>query len=174
LSEKKKESVTDKKISRRSMLKWTGGLAAAAVVGGAVVYGATYKAPPPPPPSFKPPLSADVQTTVDGMVKDMIARHAGETLVYGNCTTNCAGSACLYKYHVKNGVVTAIEPDDTHHPNVGREDSVMTQQDFDWGLFNRSRVSHRLESRRPSRFSGQSLVSDEESWSSWRKQVGEN
>jgi len=33
LSEKKKEEIADTKISRRSMLKWTGALAAAAVVG---------------------------------------------------------------------------------------------------------------------------------------------
>ncbi len=33
MSEKKKEAITDKKISRRSMLKWTGALAAAVAVG---------------------------------------------------------------------------------------------------------------------------------------------
>jgi len=33
MSEKKKESITEKKISRRSMLKWTGALAAAVAIG---------------------------------------------------------------------------------------------------------------------------------------------
>jgi anaerobic dimethyl sulfoxide reductase subunit A len=139
LSEKKKdETVAEKKISRRSMLKWTGALAGAAVIGGAVVYGATYKpgAPPPaPPPSFKPPLSPEVQTAVDGIVKDLIDMHAGETAHYGACSTNCASKTCLFKWKVKNGVLTAIEPDDTNHPNVPREDSVMSQQEFDWGQF---------------------------------------
>jgi hypothetical protein len=54
----------DKRVSRGSMLKWTGALVAGAVIGGAAVYGATYK-PPSPPPSFKPPLSAGVQRRVD-------------------------------------------------------------------------------------------------------------
>ena len=94
MSDDKKESIADKKVSRRSMLKWTGALAAAAVIGGAAVYGATYKAPPPPPPSFKPPLSADVQTTVDGIVQNMISRHSGESIMFGGCNCNCAGTGC--------------------------------------------------------------------------------
>ena len=136
MSEDKKDSIADKKVSRRSMLKWTGALAAGVVIGGAAVYGATYKAPPPPPPSFKPPLSPDVQTTVDGIVQNMIARHSGETIMYGGCSCNCAGTGCLFGYHVKNGVLTAIEPEQNHHPNMGMEDQVMTQQEFDWGEFN--------------------------------------
>jgi len=121
------------------MLKWTGALAAAAVVGGAVVYGATYKAPPPPPPSFKPPLSPDVQTTVDGIVNNLIARHAGETVMYGGCSCNCGGSGCMFRYHFKNNALTTVEPVDTmgNHPQVGMEDRLMTQQEFDWALFNR-------------------------------------
>jgi anaerobic dimethyl sulfoxide reductase subunit A len=141
LSEKKKEeSITEKKISRRSMLKWTGALAGGAVIGGAAVYAATYKAPtppPPPPPSLKPPLSPEIQSRVDQITKDLIDRHTGERLVYGGCQCNCGGTGCFFKYHVKDGVLTAIEPDDTHYPQVGMEDKVMTQKDFDWGLINR-------------------------------------
>jgi len=133
----KKDQISDKKISRRSMLKWTGALAGAAVVGGAAVYAATYKAPPPPPPNFKPPLSPEVQTAVDGIVQDLVNRHQGETIMYGACSCNCSGTGCFFKWHVKNGVVTAQEPDDTDHPNVGREDTVMTQQDLDWAQFQR-------------------------------------
>jgi len=124
------------------MLKWTGALAGAAIIGGAVVYGATYKAPPPPPPSFKPPLSADVQTTVDGIVQNLVNRHAGETLMYGACSLNCAGTGCLFKWRVKNNVVTSMDTDDTDHPGVGREDRVMTQQDFDWAQFQRRGCPH--------------------------------
>jgi len=134
LSEKKKEeSITEKKISRRSMLKCTAGLAGAVVIGGAAVYGATYKAPgppPPPPPSLKPPLSPEIQSRVDQITKDLIDRHTGERLVYGGCECNCGGTGCFFKYHVKNDVLTAIEPDDTHHPQVGMEDKVMTQKEF--------------------------------------------
>jgi anaerobic selenocysteine-containing dehydrogenase len=39
LSEEKDESIVNKKVSRRSMLKWTAGLAAAGVVGLAIGYG---------------------------------------------------------------------------------------------------------------------------------------
>jgi molybdopterin guanine dinucleotide-containing S/N-oxide reductase-like protein len=39
MSEKKSESIADKKISRRSMLKWTGAIAAAVVVGAGAGYG---------------------------------------------------------------------------------------------------------------------------------------
>jgi anaerobic dimethyl sulfoxide reductase subunit A len=137
LSEDKKESIADKKVSRRTILKWTGGLAAAAVIGGAAVYGATYKSPPPPPPSLKPPLSPEIQSRVDQITKDLIDRHTGETICYGGCSCNCGGTGCFFKYHVKNGVLTAIEPDDTHYPQVGMEDKVMTQKEFDWGLINR-------------------------------------
>ncbi len=49
----KKESVTGKEVNRRSILKWTGGLAVAVV---AAVAGATELLKP-PPVSFKPPLS---------------------------------------------------------------------------------------------------------------------
>jgi len=119
------------------MLKWTGALAAGAVIGGAAVYGATYKATPPPPPSLKPPLSPEIQTRVDQITKDLIDRHTGERLVYTGCQCNCGGTGCFFKYHVKDGVLTAIEPDDTHYPQVGMEDKLMTQKEFDWGLINK-------------------------------------
>jgi anaerobic selenocysteine-containing dehydrogenase len=119
------------------MLKWTGALAAGAVIGGAAVYGATYKAPPPPPPSFKPPLGADVQKTVDGIVQGLVDRHAGESVMFGGCSCNCAGTGCVFEYRVKNGVLTAVGPDQGHHPNMGMEDQVMTQQEFDWGEINK-------------------------------------
>jgi anaerobic dimethyl sulfoxide reductase subunit A len=137
LSEKKDESITQKKLSRRSLLKWAGALTAAVVVGGGVEYAATYKAPPPPPPSLKPPLSPEIQTRVDSIVKDLVDRHAGEEIKYSACSMNCGGTGCTFAYHIKNGVITCVEPDQTHHPNVGMEDKVMTQQEFDWGLINK-------------------------------------
>jgi len=51
MSEEKKDSIIDKKISRRSMLKWTAGLAVAGAVGVGVGYGATELLAPKPPPS---------------------------------------------------------------------------------------------------------------------------
>jgi len=108
------------------VLKWTGALAAAAVVGGAAEYGLTYKPPPPPPPSFKPPLSADIQQRVDAIKQQLIAMHTGEDIKYTNCCQNgCWAATCTLKVHVKNGAMTAIEPDDTINANVTRDDAYL-------------------------------------------------
>jgi len=49
MSEKKEESIADRKISRRSMLKWTAGLAVAGAVGIGVGYSASELLRPVPP-----------------------------------------------------------------------------------------------------------------------------
>jgi anaerobic dimethyl sulfoxide reductase subunit A len=142
MSEKKSESIADKKVSRRSVLKWTGALAGAAVVGGIATFGISElskpTAPPTPPPtpptSFKPPLSPEVQTRVDEIVKGLIDRRAGETVTRAMCggatRAGCGSKGCAFKVHSKNGVVTGAEPDDTAHPNIGREDAVMNDTDI--------------------------------------------
>jgi Rieske Fe-S protein len=67
LSESKKESVAEKKVNRRSMLKWGGALAVAAV--GAVAGATELMKRPPPPISVKPPpfqtgtLNSEIQTS---------------------------------------------------------------------------------------------------------------
>jgi anaerobic dimethyl sulfoxide reductase subunit A len=121
LSEKK-ESVSDKKISRRSLIKYTGALAAGAVVGAAAEYGATYKPPPLPPPSFKPPLSAEAKQRVNAIVSGLVARHSGETINYASCLMGCQSDNCVIKVRTKDGVITALETDDTINPNVAKED----------------------------------------------------
>jgi anaerobic dimethyl sulfoxide reductase subunit A len=143
LSEKK-ESVTEKKVSRRSMLKWTGALAAAAAVGAVAGYGATelMKPPPAPPTSFKPPLSPEVQARRDAVVQDLINRHADETTTYYifNSYTRAGRCQSPMKVHLKNGVVTALEPDDTVNPNVAREDD-------DWDAIMKGTIQHRSDAR---------------------------
>lgn len=122
------------------MLKWTGGLATAAVVGVAVGYGASemLKPPPAPPVSLKPPLSAEIQSRVDSIVKGLIDLHTGEDVLYTPCSPNCAAiSQCVFKVRVKNGVVTAIDSNDETHPNVAKEDEVMTPDDFALHRFQR-------------------------------------
>jgi anaerobic dimethyl sulfoxide reductase subunit A len=130
MSENKKESIADKQVSRRSMLKWTGALAAAAVVGAVAEYGASelLKPPPPPPVSFKPPLSSAVAARVDAIKKQLIDLHSGESYYYMNCTINgCSSCGAFMKVRVKNGVVTAVEPgDDTINQGMGREDAYIT------------------------------------------------
>jgi anaerobic dimethyl sulfoxide reductase subunit A len=122
---KKMENIAEKKVSRRSMLKWTGGLAGAAIVGAIAEYGAgqLMKAPPPPPPpNFKPPLSPDVQQRVDAIVKDLVGMHQDETIVPFICNQNGCWQRCLNRAHVKSGIVTAIETDDSIHAGMARED----------------------------------------------------
>jgi anaerobic dimethyl sulfoxide reductase subunit A len=125
LSDKKKESITEQKVSRRSMLKWTGALAGAAAVGAVAEYAATYKPPPPPPPRFRPPLSADVQQKVDSQIKQLIDNHAGETWTYGVCVMNCMTN-CQLKIYSKEGKVTRIMPDDFPNTGIGREDAYVS------------------------------------------------
>ena len=51
--------------------------------------------------------------------------------VYTTCICNCgATSQCVFKAHVKDGVVTAVEPDDRYNTGVGREDEVLSEQDL--------------------------------------------
>ena len=60
-----------------------------------------------------------------------ITRNAGEKTVYTTCQCNCgATSHCVLKAHVKDGVITAVEPDDRYNPGVGREDAAMSEQDL--------------------------------------------
>jgi anaerobic dimethyl sulfoxide reductase subunit A len=115
MSEKKSETLTEKKVSRRSMLKWTGALAAAAAVGAVAEYGASelmkpVPPPPPPPVSFKPPLSPEIQQRVDAIKQQLISIHAGETSSFYVCSSNgCNYGPCTVKARVKNGVVTALD-----------------------------------------------------------------
>jgi len=46
-----------------------------------------------------------------------------------NC--NCGGTgSCVLKAHVKDGVVTTVEPDDRYNPNIGMEDKVLSEDDL--------------------------------------------
>ncbi len=55
----------------------------------------------------------------------------GETTVYTTCRCNCGStSQCVFKAHVKDGVVTGVEPDDRYNTGVGREDEVLSEQDL--------------------------------------------
>lgn len=145
MSKEAKEATTEKKVTRRSMLQWTAGLAAAAVVGAGVGYGAseltrppagapttttiTTTAPPTPPLSFKPPLSAEVKDRVDKIVKDLINKHAGETSYY-----NLPGVGGAVKFRVKDGVLKAIESDDLINSDIAMEDKYIPESAIMKGL----------------------------------------
>jgi anaerobic dimethyl sulfoxide reductase subunit A len=130
MSEKKNETLTEKKVSRRSMLKWTGALAAAAAVGAVAEYGASelmkpVPPPPPPPISFKPPLTPQIQQRVDAIKQQLIAKHSGEAKFYSSCSVNGCWFPCIIPTRVKNGVITAFDTDDTINPGALREDAVV-------------------------------------------------
>jgi anaerobic dimethyl sulfoxide reductase subunit A len=127
--EKKETDISEKRVSRRSMLKWSGALAAAAVVGAVAEYGASElmkpaPTPPAPPVSFKPPLSPEIQERVDAITKQLVDRHAGETIVYttDKVSSSCMSDHCIMKAHVKDGILKAIETDDTVNPGSAREE----------------------------------------------------
>jgi anaerobic dimethyl sulfoxide reductase subunit A len=132
---KKTESIADKKVSRRSMLKWAGALAGAAIVGAVAEYGASelmkpVPPPPTPPPSFKPPLSADVKARVDAITQQLIAMHQGDTTVMTSCISNgCKGGPCAVLVHVKNGVMTTSENGDPLYRGTTIEDAYLNVED---------------------------------------------
>ena len=136
MSDSKDDSITNNKVSRRSVLKWSGALAGAALVGVGLGFGTDIlfgfpvkKAPV--PLSYTPPLSPSVQQTVNTIIQDRIALHAGETTAYANCIINCGGNnACILKLHMNNGVLVGVEPDDTVNAGIPREDSVLTDADY--------------------------------------------
>ena len=89
MSEEKKEPITETKVSRRSMLKWTGALAAAVVVG----VGAGYEAN-----QLLRPITTVTQTAT-------LTQPLVEEQVFVTATT---GGPLFV--HVRNGKITWIEP----------------------------------------------------------------
>jgi len=62
---------------------------------------------------------------------DGAASLKGERAVYTTCLCNCGStSQCVFKAHVKDGVVVAVEPDDRYNTGIGREDEVLSEEDL--------------------------------------------
>lgn len=146
--EAKEATASEKKVTRRGMLRWAGALAGAAVVGGAVGYGAseltkapptaittttTVTAPPTPPPSFKPPLSAEVKSRVDAIVKGLMDRHAGDTVVLTASPTIHWWGVPVEAY-MKDGKIKSVIAGDTINPNIAREDAYISNEALMKGL----------------------------------------
>ncbi|MGE5304279.1 MAG: molybdopterin-dependent oxidoreductase, partial [Alphaproteobacteria bacterium] len=70
------------------------------------------------------------KTRRNAIVRKLKKLHAGEEVLYTGCRINCGGSQCVLRVRRKNGVVTAIEPDDHYNRGVGREDRVMSDLDL--------------------------------------------
>jgi anaerobic dimethyl sulfoxide reductase subunit A len=85
-----------------------------------------------PLPSLKRPLSPEIRGRVSTIVKELIKRHENETIVYSSCT-RCGGcfSRCSLKFRIKDGAITAIEPDDIgYFSGVAREDEAAKYMDL--------------------------------------------
>ncbi len=94
MSEGNKEQVTDKKVSRRSMLKWTGALAAAVAVG----VGAGYETN-----QILRPLTTMTTTELHPVVY--------EEQVYTSMLGDGSGGPCTPAWvHVKNGKIIRVRP----------------------------------------------------------------
>ena len=79
---------------------------------------------PPTTLSYKPPLSSVVQTRVDQIIQSTSAVKSADQIVIVNDKTNgCIATTCVLKAHIRNGVITLVEPDDSSiNPNNPRED----------------------------------------------------
>jgi len=65
------------------------------------------------------------------MSQSHIPEYEGERTVYTSCICNCgSNNQCVFKAHVKDGVVVAVEPDDRCNTGVGREDEVLSEHDL--------------------------------------------
>ncbi|MBU2608630.1 MAG: molybdopterin-dependent oxidoreductase, partial [Chloroflexi bacterium] len=63
------------------------------------------------------------------MVSDLINKQEGDKIIYHTCMANCGATyQCVFKSHVKDGVVIRIEPDDRYNTGVGREDEVLSEE----------------------------------------------
>jgi anaerobic dimethyl sulfoxide reductase subunit A len=123
----------DKKVDRRTTLKWMSLAAGAVAVSGSGLLSQPDEKQE--ALNLKPPLSPEVQTRHEKIVEDLKAKHSADTVYVSRCYCE----SCLMNVHVKDGVITAIQPkSDTFFPGVAREDEVMSDMDL---------IKHRVNMR---------------------------
>jgi anaerobic selenocysteine-containing dehydrogenase len=94
--EKKTESITEKKISRRSMLKWTGALAAAVAIGVGAGYGTDQ---------LLRPITSTTSTVTQTEIRPVVY----DEQVYTSMTGD-TGPSAIVRVYVKNGRIVRIRP----------------------------------------------------------------
>ena len=67
----------------------------------------------------------------------LVARHEGDEICYSTCPNNGCFDMCVLRHHVKDGVVTAIETDDSIHVGMGREDEYCDFDDLKKGMYQK-------------------------------------
>ncbi len=74
---------------------------------------------------------AELREREQRIVQGLLEKHAGEETTYNGCDINCgANCACVLKVRLKDGRITAVEPDDRYNTNIGREDRVLSDLDL--------------------------------------------
>jgi hypothetical protein len=54
------------------------------------------------------------------MTQNSVTGVKGEIVNYSSCYCNCGSdSHCVFKVHLKDGIVAAVEPDDRYNPGSG-------------------------------------------------------
>jgi anaerobic dimethyl sulfoxide reductase subunit A len=65
------------------------------------------------------------------VMKNLKEKNKGDKIVYTSCYCNCGcDHNCVFKAHVRDGVVVAVEPDDRVNTGVGREDEVLSDEEL--------------------------------------------
>jgi anaerobic dimethyl sulfoxide reductase subunit A len=151
-----KDGIISQNVSRRSVLKWSGALAAAGIVGIGLGVGgdlllrpnvtktttSTSTATGPKTTvtttasgtnvttTVTPPPTTISQSQMSTIIQQLIAQHSNMTVAYSGIphVENVVEPVKLY---ISNNVIQSIVPgDDTIHPNIAREDSVMSSNDL--------------------------------------------
>ena len=129
---------------------------------------------PPPTLSYVPPLSPVVQTKVDGIVAGLMAKHQGESTQVTYCHNSGCHMACIVKTRVKNGVITAIEPDDSVNAGVPREDTALGLNAVKQGMIQARGCTVPYAIRKEIYDPESSTLSISESWPKRQREVAEN
>jgi molybdopterin guanine dinucleotide-containing S/N-oxide reductase-like protein len=65
------------------------------------------------------------------MTRNLVTKVKGEKTYYSSCNCNCGSdSHCVFKVHLKDGIVVAVEPDDRYNPGAGREDEGLPEAEL--------------------------------------------
>lgn len=71
------------------------------------------------------------------VLEELKEKRSEEKIVYTTCSQNGCFDLCLLKAHVKDGVITSVETDDTIHKGFGREDAYVSPKELEEGLYQR-------------------------------------
>ncbi|WP_165171629.1 molybdopterin-dependent oxidoreductase [Adlercreutzia sp. ZJ242] len=68
---------------------------------------------------------------------EIVAKHDGDEIMYASCSQNGCFDGCPLRVHMRDGRCISIETDNTIHPNKGREDAYMTEEEVYQGMYQK-------------------------------------